>query len=167
MHRSERGGFLNVHADFTMHHHKKNWRRRINVIVYLNPDWKPAWGGAIELWNRDMTKCVVSVPPLANHAVIFNTDEHSFHGYADPITCPSGVCRRSLALYYYTAERDTKVPLSTNYQSRPEDGALTAALIWGDKQLVRLYSSVKSRLGLTDDFASRTLGFLDRRRKRQ
>src|SRR5262245_51513436 len=35
MHQSVRGGFLNVHADFTVHPHHSNWQRRINVLVYL------------------------------------------------------------------------------------------------------------------------------------
>ena len=39
MHQTERGGFLNVHADFTMHHYQKHWHRRVNLILYLNPGW--------------------------------------------------------------------------------------------------------------------------------
>src|SRR5262252_6545852 len=48
LHQSGPGGFLNVHTDFSMHHYHRNWRRRVNVIVYLNPGWKEEWGGAIE-----------------------------------------------------------------------------------------------------------------------
>lgn len=163
MHQCGAGGFLNVHADFTMHHHQKNWRRRVNLIVYLNRTWEPQWGGAIELWDEHMTRCVVRVPPLFNHAVIFNTDERSYHGFPDPITCPGTVKRKSLALYYYTAETDTRaVPRSTNYQARPGDGIGERALIWADKQLVNLYSKVKSRFGLSDDFASRALSVFQR-----
>jgi hypothetical protein len=164
LHESAAGGFLNVHADFTRHHHQKNWRRRVNVIIYLNPDWRPEWGGAIELWDHAMTRCVVAVPPMANDAVIFNTDELAYHGFPDPITCPPGTTRKSLALYYYTLEEAGAVARSTNYQARPGDSAWTSALIWADKQAVHLYSRVKSTLGLSDDFASRALAFLDRRR---
>ncbi len=164
MHQSGPGGFLNVHADFTMHHHQKHWRRRVNVIVYLNREWDTRWGGAIELWDQQMSRCVVRVPPLFNHAVIFNTDETSYHGFPDPLTCPAGVSRRSLALYYYTLdEADDSIPRSTNYQSRPGDTSLHTALIWADKQAVHLYSKLKSALGLSDDFASRTLGAINER----
>ena len=168
MHQCGAGGFLNIHADFIRHHHKTHWRRRVNLIVYLNPEWKPEWGGAIELWDRRMQQCVVRVPPLANQAVIFNTDEHSYHGFPVPVACPAGVMRRSLALYYYTAEDDLDarvVPRSTNYQPRPEDGIKERALIWADKQLVHLYSLVKSRLGLSDAFASRSLAWFDHWRR--
>jgi hypothetical protein len=165
MHQSEAGGFLNVHADFTMHHHQTNWRRRVNVIVYLNRSWRAEWGGAIELWDRGMRHAVVRIPPLANHAVIFNTDESSYHGFPDPITCPFGVTRKSLALYYYTVEHDgQRVSHSTNYRARPGDGIRESALIWADKQFVNLYSRAKTALGLSDRLASRTLGFFDRRR---
>jgi hypothetical protein len=163
MHQSGTGGFLNVHADFTRHHHQTTWRRRVNVIVYLNRGWRPEWGGAIELWDRAMTHAVVRVPPLANHAVIFNTDDSSYHGFADPLRCPRGVTRKSLATYYYTEDVGVSAPArSTNYQARPGDGAGKSALIWADKTLVNLYSRAKSTFGLSDDFASRALGLLDR-----
>ena len=113
-----------------------------------------------------MQQCVVRIPPLANHAVIFNTDEHSYHGFPVPVACPAGVMRRSLALYYYTADADAHVvQRSTNYQARPGDGLKERALIWADKQLVHLYSLVKSRLGLSDALASRSLAWFDHWRR--
>jgi Rps23 Pro-64 3,4-dihydroxylase Tpa1-like proline 4-hydroxylase len=165
LHQSFRGGFLNVHADFTMHHHHKNWRRRINLILYLNEEWKPEWGGAIELWDRKMTRRVAQMQPLLNHVLIFNTNEDSFHGFPDRLACPVGVARKSLALYYYTPEvRVTGAGKSTNYRARPTDGPLQRGMIWMDKQAVNLYSRVKEGFGLSDDFASRVLGFLSRKK---
>jgi len=165
LHQSARGGFLNVHADFTVHHHHKNWRRRINLILYLNEGWQPEWGGSLELWDAGMTRSVASYPPLLNHAVIFNTDEDSFHGYPDALTCPPGVSRKSLALYYYTPEvGSVRAGRTTNYRARPGDGPVRSALIWADKQAVHLYSRVKERFGLSDDFASRVLGYLSRKK---
>jgi hypothetical protein len=160
LHQAGAGGFLNVHTDFTMHHHQKNWRRRVNVIVYLNRWWDEAWGGAIELWDRQMQRCVVRIPPLCNHAVIFNTDSPSYHGFPDPLTCPEGVTRRSLALYYYTVETSAVAARSTNYRARPGDGLARRALIWADRQTVHLYSKVKSTFGLSDEFASAALRLL-------
>lgn len=164
LHQTESGGFLNVHADFLMHHHHPGWRRRINLILFLNEPWDPAWGGALELWDEDMSACVAEVPPLLDHAVVFATSEQSFHGYPDPITCPPGVTRKSLAFYYYTPDGERKVR-STDYRSRPADSRSRAALIWLDKKVLHAYSVVKSRLGLSDDFATRVLGALDRRKK--
>ena len=163
LHRTGEKGFLNVHADFTVHHHHANWRRRINVIVYLNPGWDPDWGGALELWDRSMQRAEVTVMPFANHAVVFNTDGQSYHGVPDPLRCPPGVFRDSLALYYYTAETALDGRRrSTDYRPRPADGWRKSAFIWADKKLVDLYSRVKGRLALSDDFASRALGALNR-----
>jgi len=164
MHQTPAGGFLNVHADFTMHHHRPTWRRRCNLIVYLNPDWREEWGGAIELWDQEMTRPVVQVQPLLNQAVIFNTTDTTFHGYPDPIRCPEGVTRKSIALYYYTDEpAGHAAPRATNYRSRPTDSSSRRLAIWADKTAVAAYSVVKRRLGLSDDFASRLLSLLSRK----
>src|SRR5215470_15378006 len=71
LHQSGRGGFLNLHTDFSTHYHNKNWRRRVNLILYLNRDWKPEWGGTLEFWDRKARACMAKYPPLLNHAVIF------------------------------------------------------------------------------------------------
>ena len=164
LHQSNRGGFLNVHTDFSMHHYHKNWRRRVNVIVYLNPGWKAEWGGAIEFWekgDKGMKRCAVKYQPLLNHAVIFTTDERSLHGFPDPLQCPEGETRKSLAFYYYTTEANAKqVVHSTDYYARPGDGFKEKTLIWLDKKAVDLYSRAKARLGFSDEFASKILGFL-------
>ncbi len=166
MHQTETGGFLNMHADFTHHHHHPAWRRRCNLIVYLNDGWQEEWGGAIELWDRDMKQCVVKYPPHLNHAVIFSTTEESFHGYPDPISCPPGVTRKSLALYYYTIDEDPHArPKATDYRARPGDGLRRGFLVWLDKKVLSAYSAVKRTFGLSDSFASALLGFFSRRKK--
>jgi Rps23 Pro-64 3,4-dihydroxylase Tpa1-like proline 4-hydroxylase len=161
LHQSARGGFLNVHTDFSMHHYHKNWRRRVNVILYLNPGWQDDWGGAIEFWEKGMQRCAAKYPPRLNHAVIFTTDERSLHGFPDPLRCPQGVARKSLAFYYYTVEEHAKATShSTDYFARPSDTWKEKALIWMDKKAVDLYSRAKARLGFSDEFASKILGFL-------
>lgn len=165
LHQSGKGGFLNVHTDFSMHHYHKNWRRRVNLILYLNEGWREEWGGAIELWDSKMKHCVAKYPPLFNRALIFNTDENSFHGFPEPLSCPANVSRKSLALYYYTVETDGKSSArSTNYRARPEDGVGKSALIWLDKQAVNLYSKAKAKFGFSDDFASRILGRISKKK---
>jgi hypothetical protein len=34
---------------------------------------------------------------------IFTTTNSSFHGHPEPLLCPEGVSRKSIALYYYSA----------------------------------------------------------------
>jgi Rps23 Pro-64 3,4-dihydroxylase Tpa1-like proline 4-hydroxylase len=165
LHQSGPGGYLNVHTDFSMHHFHANWRRRVNLIVYLNPGWQEEWGGSLELWERKMARCAAKYPPLLNHALIFTTDERSLHGFPDPLTCPEGHSRKSLALYYYTVENDKKFAgHSTDYFARPQDGWGKSAMIWLDKKAVDLYSRAKVRFGFSDEFASKILGFLSKKK---
>jgi hypothetical protein len=165
LHQSGPGGYLNVHTDFSHHHYHKNWKRRINLILYLNDGWQDDWGGSIELWDSSMRQCVAKYPPRLNCAFVFNTNDVSYHGFPTPLTCPEGFSRKSLAFYYYTAEQDALTPVrSTNYRARPQDGPLKSALIWLDKKAVDLYSRAKARFGFSDDLASRVLGVLSRKK---
>ena len=103
-HEIKPGGYLKMHVDF----HKQrqtNLARRLNVLVYLNENWKEEYGGNFELWERDMSKPVVKILPLFNRMALFSTTDYSWHGHPDPLTCPPDRSRRSLALYYYTNGR--------------------------------------------------------------
>jgi Rps23 Pro-64 3,4-dihydroxylase Tpa1-like proline 4-hydroxylase len=99
------GGKLDIHADFNRDERRK-LDRRINVLLYLNEGWQDDWGGMLELWNTDMTRCEKRVSPLLNRCVVFNTTDHSFHGHPEPLCCPEGRTRNSMAFYYYTHGRD-------------------------------------------------------------
>lgn len=164
LHQSKRGGFLNIHADFTVHPHKRHWRRRVNVLVYLNEGWQPEYRGELELWTRDMKACAQKILPVYNRCAIFNTDEDSFHGLPDPIQCPEDMTRKSIALYYFTEEKETPRKRATNYRARPGDGA-KSVLIWLDKQMVSWYNSLKGWLGIDDKFVSKVLNLLSGKKK--
>jgi hypothetical protein len=163
LHQSGTGGYLNVHADFTVHPHHRKWQRRANILVYLNEGWKEEYGGELELWSADMKRCVRRVAPVASRVLIFTTDATSYHGHPEPMRCPEGVARRSLALYYFSVEEDPLVR-STDYRARPGDGA-RSVLIYGDKQMLRAYDWAKRRLGLSDQTASTIFGLRERLRR--
>jgi Rps23 Pro-64 3,4-dihydroxylase Tpa1-like proline 4-hydroxylase len=121
LHQIERGGHLKIHADFNRHP-GTGLERRLNVLLYLNRDWKPEFGGAFELWNRDMTASDAQIMPFFNRCVIFTTTDTSFHGHPEPLACPEGRTRKSIALYYYS--RDAPAGQSgdehnTLFQARP------------------------------------------------
>ncbi|MBC7892081.1 MAG: 2OG-Fe(II) oxygenase [Sphingobacteriaceae bacterium] len=103
-HQTKAGGFLKIHADFNKHR-KTGLDRRLNVLVYLNKDWKEEYGGHFELWNRDMSRCARKILPAFNTMALFTTTDFSYHGLPNPLTCPPDRSRRSLALYYYTNGR--------------------------------------------------------------
>lgn len=163
MHQSWQGGYLNVHTDFTMHRKNQTWRRRCNLILYMNEDWNPDWGGALQLWDSRMKDQMEQVPCLLNRAVLFNTPK-ALHGFPDPLTCPEGRSRKSVQWYYYTAdESEDAVPVATTYYARPQDPALRRVFIQLDNLALRAYAWIKRRLGLTDAFVSRVMRLLPKR----
>jgi hypothetical protein len=102
------GGVLGVHADFTEHRYYK-LSRRLNVLLYLNEDWKAEYGGHLELWSKDMSRCKRRIMPTLGRCVIFTTNDDSFHGHPQVLRCPEGMTRKSIALYYYTNGRSDEV----------------------------------------------------------
>lgn len=119
IHEIKQGGHLSVHADFN-HHKPMNLERRINVLIYLNKDWKKEYGGSLELWDEQMTTRHHDIVPVFNRCVIFNTTSNSQHGNPEPIAHPEGISRKSIALYYYTSTWDgSKRSHTTQFQVRP------------------------------------------------
>lgn len=151
-----RGGFLNIHADFTVHPHHRQWARRCNLLLYLNDPWPDEYGGQLELWSRDMSHAVARVAPLRNRCLIFTTDFTTYHGYPEPIQCPPTSFRKSLSLYYYTAEQTPPKIQTTDYRPRPGDG-IKAIWIWLDKKALWAYDFAKRKLGISDRLASRIM----------
>ena len=113
------GGHLDIHADFN-HHVIMNLERRINVLIYLNKDWKKEYGGSFEIWNDNMSECVESFEPIFNRMCCFNTGSRSWHGNPQPVNHPDGKPRQSIALYYYTATwSESRKPHTTHFKPRP------------------------------------------------
>jgi hypothetical protein len=119
LHQVSHGGRLGIHADFN-YHPELNLERRVNVLIYLNRDWKKEYGGNFEIWDRTMSHCCVSIEPIFNRCVVFDTSLTSFHGNPDPVNHPATLPRRSIALYYYTATWDTtRRSRTTQFKVRP------------------------------------------------
>jgi Rps23 Pro-64 3,4-dihydroxylase Tpa1-like proline 4-hydroxylase len=118
IHKTLRGGHLEVHADFNLHP-RLNLHRRLNVLLYLNSTWRDEWNGHLELWKRDMSSCVHKIAPIANRMVVFTITDDAFHGHPAPLLAEQ---RLSLALYYYTSDRpeNEKAPFHwAAWQQRP------------------------------------------------
>lgn len=119
IHRTENGGFLSIHADFN-HHQLMNLERRLNLLIYLNPDWKEDYGGSFEVWTNDMSKKVASFVPVMNRMCCFSTGNDTMHGNPEPVNHPDGQPRLSIALYYYTATwEEGRTGQSTVFKRRP------------------------------------------------
>jgi Rps23 Pro-64 3,4-dihydroxylase Tpa1-like proline 4-hydroxylase len=130
-HELRPGGFLKVHADFNWH---KQMRldRRINLLIYLNKNWQPEYGGNLELWDTTMSHKVAEYAPLFNRCVIFSTTDKSFHGNPVPVSCPPDRSRRSLAFYYYTNGRpagEVSQSHGTLFKNRPGEATVSEVTV--------------------------------------
>ena len=133
IHQSIKGGKLDIHIDFNKHP-KLKLERRINVLLYLNKDWKEEYNGDFQLWKGNkingehkLESLEKRIYPIFNRFVSFNTSQISYHGFPDPICCPEEMSRNSIALYYYTSNRQDELDVdmhSTVYVKLPnnEDG---------------------------------------------
>jgi Rps23 Pro-64 3,4-dihydroxylase Tpa1-like proline 4-hydroxylase len=100
IHMTGPGGRLDVHVDFN-YVEERALHRRLNLLLYLNPDWQDSWGGQFQLWDKTVTRCEATFSPILNRCVIFETSEISYHGVV-PINAATTVPRKSFAAYYYT-----------------------------------------------------------------
>lgn len=186
-HENRHGQELDVHVDFNRHP-ANGWHRRLNLIVYLNPEWDEAWGGSLELHSdpRSEQDEVTLIAPRFNRCVIFETTENSWHGF-NRIVLPEDrqhLSRKSVALYFYTRARPAEevAPThSTIYVDRPlpshyvpghtlseaDVHELRVLLARRDQHLQRLYSELSatspatsaSEPGLMGALASAAGGF--------
>ena len=105
IHKIKKGGKLSVHIDYNEHPGRK-WKRNLNLLLYLNENWKSEWEGNLEFWDADSLKKQIEVEPIFNRAVIFSIEDAP-HGHPIPLKTPEDVYRYSLALYYFTNEEVT------------------------------------------------------------
>jgi hypothetical protein len=100
IHQGKKGSFLDMHADFNYHPLHENWFRNLNLLLYINKDWKKEYGGELRLEDgRTGEKTEEDVP--FNRLAIMHCRGYTLHGY-DPISFPEGEFRTSIAAYAYT-----------------------------------------------------------------
>ena len=124
LHKHPKYGRLNIHLDYEKHPISGK-ERRLNIILFISENWDNSWNGANELWDKDVTQCVIKTEIKFNRAIIFKTNDISWHGLPDKIMCPEGVFRNSLA-YYYVSPLNSKKSDNTyrkkaKFIKRPED----------------------------------------------
>ena len=99
LHAHPRYGRLNIHLDYEKHPYSGK-ERRLNIIFILTKNWKPEWNGSNELWDANVTECKKRTENIFNRAILFKTNDISWHGLPEKIMCPENIYRKSLAYYY-------------------------------------------------------------------
>jgi hypothetical protein len=156
MHVTGAQGRHDVHVDFNVLEDRR-WHRRLNILIYLTPEWRREWAGQVELWDHRVRKCRHSLLPELNRCVIFETSDRSYHGVA-AVQCPPDAVRRSFAAYYYTREAppdwDGKTH-DTVFRARPDERLRGYVLMPAEKlhKVVRagakrVVGAVRKRLGV-------------------
>lgn len=125
-HENLHGQGLDPHVDFN-YSQDCSAHRRLNLLLYLNKNWDEAWGGAIELHSNPRqpeSNEIQTFNCIFNRAVIFETNEKSWHGFKR-IQLPESErhqSRKALSIYLYTHERpieEIAPPHGTFYIPRP------------------------------------------------
>ena len=63
---------------------------------------------------------IKKIAPVFNRAVLFRTSDISWHGMPDPVLCPEGQARKSLAIYYMSEARPEATPrFKATFRPRP------------------------------------------------
>lgn len=103
IHRIKNEGYLQLHTDFNSYNNKYGkLDRRINLLLYMNKEWKEQYNGMLCLCDKDKNICVKKILPLLNRCIIFNTTNKSIHGHPEKLNIPDDIARQSIAVYYYT-----------------------------------------------------------------
>lgn len=149
-HENLHGQDLDAHVDFN-YDEAAQLHRRLNLIVYLNKEWESGWGGAIEIhsnpWEPEQNT-IQAYDPLFNRAVMFETNEISWHGFPRIDLPPEkrDLSRKSISIYLYTATRPPEEivpPHGTFYVQRPLPDHIHAGMtlsaddVLGIRQLLR------------------------------
>jgi Rps23 Pro-64 3,4-dihydroxylase Tpa1-like proline 4-hydroxylase len=152
-HENLDGQDLDPHVDFNYHPDTYLYRR-LNLIIFLNPEWRKEWGGVLELhvnpWLPAEKNPLKTIVPVANRAVVFETSEVSWHGF-NRISLPPEkrhLSRRSIAVYYYTKRRPADaagLPHSTIYVPRPLPAHIQAGYTLSEEDVDALRTLVVRR----------------------
>jgi SAM-dependent methyltransferase len=154
-HENRHGQGLDVHIDFNIDE-RRMLHRRLNLLIYLNHEWDESWGGAIELHSDPWTPAANSIRsflPLFNKAVIFETNEYSWHGFKR-IELPDAkreLSRKSFSIYLYTKDRPAEevvAPHTTFYVPAPLPSTFVSGHTLSEADATQLKILMASRDGL-------------------
>jgi len=154
-HENLDGQYLDAHIDFNIDE-RRMLHRRLNLLIYLNKEWEESWGGSIELHSNPRipeTNEIKGFVPLFNRAVIFETNEYSWHGFP-VIRLPQDkkhLSRKSFSIYLYTKDRPAEevvAPHTTFYVARPFPSHVKSGEVLAEKDYQYLRGLMANRDGL-------------------
>ena len=125
--KTYKGHCLKIHTDFNWNDNLK-LHRMLSLIVYLDPEWKEEWGGALQFKDFNNEKVIQEVPTIFNRLILWRYHKRGFHGYPDPLNCPEDRSRNTFRLFFYVSDAKYK-----------EDDRPHRSLYWYDNELGEPY----------------------------
>jgi hypothetical protein len=157
LHKSLPGCYLKIHRESVGHNGHDDWKRQINLLLYLNKDWKAEWDGELQIIDHQGMKCVNEITPYFNRMVLFLTNPVAFHGNPKVLKCPEGVERKSLAAYYFTQEKKKIGIQPVLYRPEATDGAGKRAMIALNNLALRVYFPIRKYTPINDEFVEKVM----------
>jgi len=142
LHQGKKNSFLDMHLDYNYHPLHDNWWREMNLLLYLNVDWKPEYGGQLKI--RDLrTDESAELEVDFNTLIIQQCGDYTLHGY-DPTNFPEGNFRTSIATYAFTEHvRQLAPPRTTDwFPDKAGDGTIKKWLGRNFHKVVKLKNVV-------------------------
>lgn len=135
----ETGHFLNPHLDNSHDMNQENYRV-LNLLYYCSPNWKPEFGGNLELWNEEVTEAT-EIPSLFNRLVLMSTNDKSWHSVNEVKIEGTRCC---ISNYYFSPHSPNGYETThvTYFKARPEQ-KLRRILTEADSGLRTLVRKVK------------------------
>lgn len=78
-HIMQGGGWLQIHLDWAIRPPDTFLERRMTLVGFLHPEWKPEWGGRFILANPDGS-AHTRIDPLPGRLIAFENSDLSYHG---------------------------------------------------------------------------------------
>lgn len=125
--------FLGIHID-NSHDGDHKLYRVLNLLFYVTPDWDPADGGNLEVWDEKVQTPTV-VPSLFNRLVLMQTDRTSWHS-VQKVTVPGPRC--CVSNYYFSPAPVSGRPYDhvTTFTARPDERLKRARLYVTDRLIL-------------------------------
>jgi hypothetical protein len=139
LHQGKQNSFLDMHLDFNYHPLKKGWYRNMNLLFYLNKDWKAEYKGHLKLVDlRTNEEKELEVP--FNRMIIQQTRAYTLHGY-DQTNFPVNRYRTSIATYAYTIHKHiVEKPRTTDWHVKDDQPIKKmAASVYGPAVKIKNY----------------------------
>ena len=94
----KKGQFLNPHLDNSHDKDRNRWRV-LNLLYYVNPNWKDHYGGDLELWPSGVKGEPIVIHSTFNRLAVMATHQGSWHAVS-PVQVDES--RNCVSNYYFS-----------------------------------------------------------------